>query len=77
MLVNASPAPLLYVGPTQINLQLPELTGSEASLAVRANGIASNQVTLPLSPVNPAIFMVGQTGYGTIVKANTDMLAMP
>ena len=76
--MNGSPAPLLYVGPTQINLQLPpELTGSEASLAVRANGITSNQVTLPLSPVDPAIFMVGQTGYGTIVKANTDILAMP
>ena len=35
--MNGSPAPLLYVGPTQINLQLPpELTGSEASLAVRS-----------------------------------------
>jgi uncharacterized protein (TIGR03437 family) len=78
VLVGGSPAPLLYVGPRQINLQLPpELSGSGAVLVVRANGVAAREVTIPLSPVDPAIFMVGETGYGTIVKANTDILAMP
>jgi uncharacterized protein (TIGR03437 family) len=78
VLVNGSPAPLLYVSARQINLQLPpELTGSAATLVVRADGIAANEVTVPLSSADPAIFMVGQTGYGTIVRANTDILAMP
>jgi uncharacterized protein (TIGR03437 family) len=78
VLVNGAPAPLFYVGPRQINLQLPpELGGATVSIVVRANGAAAREIPIPLASVDPATFQVGQTGYGTIVKANTDILAMP
>jgi uncharacterized protein (TIGR03437 family) len=78
VLVNGTPAPLLYVGPTQVNFQLPPgLTGESARIVVLLGEQPSAEITVGLAVADPAVFLVGQTGYGVITKANTDILAMP
>lgn len=55
--INGRPAPLLYVGPNQINGQIPYETASAAATAqVIANGISTARVPLTISPVSPRIF---------------------
>ncbi len=64
VLVNGTPANLLFVSPNQINFQVPwELTpGTAASISVTVNGGTSNAVTIPASNVltaGPAFFFIG------------------
>jgi len=61
--VDGERAPLLYVSPTQINLQIPyeysDRNGSTAWVRVaHANGTvtATNSIAFPLAPQNPGIF---------------------
>ena len=57
VLVNGAPVPLLYVSPAQINFQMPfEVSGSTASIAVRASGLTSATATVPLANEAPGIF---------------------
>jgi uncharacterized protein (TIGR03437 family) len=58
---DSSPATLLYVGATQINLQVPASLGSKtsASLVVTVDGSSSAPQTVALAPVWPAIFPNG------------------
>jgi uncharacterized protein (TIGR03437 family) len=55
---DGSAATLLYVGATQINLQVPASLGSKtsASLVVTVDGSSSAPLTVALTPVWPAIF---------------------
>ena len=54
--VNGVSAPLYYVSPTQINLQIPYGTSSStATLVVTSNGRTAT-MTLPVSAVAPGIF---------------------
>ena len=55
---DGSAATLLYVGATQINLQVPASLGSKtsASLVVTVDGSSSAPLTVALAPVWPAIF---------------------
>jgi uncharacterized protein (TIGR03437 family) len=55
------PATLLYVGDTQINLQVPASLGSKASatLVVTVDGVSSTPVTVPLAAAWPAVFAHG------------------
>jgi uncharacterized protein (TIGR03437 family) len=55
---DGSAAILLYVGATQINLQVPASLGSKtsASLVVTVDGSSSAPLTVALTPVWPAIF---------------------
>jgi hypothetical protein len=56
---NGVTAPLYFVSPTQINLQVPwELSGSTVRVVVVNNGVSSPVVTLPLGPAAPGIFEV-------------------
>lgn len=75
--VNNMPAPLLYVSPTQINLQVPYSAGMGPSvLGVNNNGAAGG-FQMPLAASSPAIYLnpdgsiagapsVQQGGYATL-----------
>ena len=64
--VNGIPAPLYFVSPAQVNLQIPyEATGGQAVVSVRYNGYesisASGPVGAPVNlfPTGPGIFVDG------------------
>ena len=75
VLVNGQPVPLYAVARTeageQVNFQLPwNLAGSStATIAVRAYGVTGPAIEVPLSPVQPEIFVVTPTVTGFIVWA--------
>ena len=60
VLLDGEPSPLLYVGETQINAQVPyEIAGrSSVQLAVSYGGIDSPRATLAVSPARPALFLI-------------------
>jgi uncharacterized protein (TIGR03437 family) len=64
--LNGITAPLSYVGPNQVNFQMPwELQGQpNAALVVVANGVSSQPQTVSLSAAAPAMFTVNQAGSG-------------
>ena len=58
VLVNGTPAPLLYVAEGQINAQMPVAVpaGQPVSLMVTNDGMASNTVALSIPPAAPGLF---------------------
>jgi uncharacterized protein (TIGR03437 family) len=55
--VNGKAAPLIYVGPQQINFQVPwETAVGNATVMVTANGVNSNSVTVPVLAAAPGVF---------------------
>ena len=60
VLLGGEPSPLLYVGETQINAQVPyEIAGrSSVQLVVSYGGINSLRATLSVSPARPALFLI-------------------
>jgi uncharacterized protein (TIGR03437 family) len=77
---DGSAATLLYVGATQINLQVPASLGSKtsATLVVTVDGSSSAPQTVALAPVWPAIFAHGvlnqdytENTAGTAAKAGS------
>ena len=63
--INGVAAPLLFVSGGQVNLQVPFATsGASATISVNNNGVASNNVTVPVAPSSPGIFSVDGTGFG-------------
>lgn len=76
-----APAPIYFVAPQQINVQIPwELSGqTQASLAVTVDGVSSTAQTVQLAPFAPAIFSMNQqgNGQGAILISNTDTIAAP
>ena len=58
---DGMPATLIYVGDTQINLQVPSALGSKnsASLVVTVDGVSSTPMTIVLAPAWPAVFPHG------------------
>jgi len=68
--INGIPAPLLYVSPGQINLQVPfEISGTVARIVVSNLGGVSEEVNVPAATVQPGVFFDGGTGLGAIVYA--------
>jgi uncharacterized protein (TIGR03437 family) len=66
-------APLFYVSPTQINLQVPvEATGTSATLLVNNGGLQGNTVTVPLASEAPGIFTTASSGSGQAAVLNAD-----
>ena len=67
-------APLLFVSPTQLNLQMPWEIDPNAGVVeavVVANGIASDPIELPVAPFSPGIFTF-DFGPGRAVATNLD-----
>ena len=58
VLVNGTPAPLVYVSDKQINAQMPlsSPTGQPVSVSVTNGGAVSNNVTVTIPPTAPGIF---------------------
>ena len=70
--VGGQPAPLIYVSPTQINLQVPfELTGATADIVISHPGGRSATITAPLASTQPGVFFSASTGLGAILQ-NSD-----
>jgi uncharacterized protein (TIGR03437 family) len=64
VLIGGIPAPLYYVGPGQINAQVPfELTAGETyQVVVNANGALSTPATIQLTPASSEIAIYAATG---------------
>jgi uncharacterized protein (TIGR03437 family) len=79
--IGAAGAPLFFVSPSQVNLQIPwELAGqAQASVIATVGGVASSQQTVSLVPFAPAIFAINQagSGQGAILISGTSQLAAP
>jgi uncharacterized protein (TIGR03437 family) len=61
LMVNGVPAPLYYVGPTQINFQVPfELQQGTASAVVKAGDSLSDPAAFSIGKTAPQIFVWGQ-----------------
>ena len=75
--INGKPAPLTYVGRTQINGQVPfETVASGAIAQVIANGTSGAQVPFVISQIAPRLFSgqgnicIAQNEDGTLITAN-------
>jgi uncharacterized protein (TIGR03437 family) len=79
--VGGVAAPLYFVTPTQVNLQIPwELAGqSQTSIVATVGGNLSNTQTVPLAPFSPGIFTIDSSGsgQGAILVSGTTNLAAP
>ena len=64
--INNVPAPLIFVGPNQINAIVPyQVAGqSTASLTVSLNGSTSAATSVQVVPTAPSIFTLSQNGSG-------------
>ena len=59
VVINGFAAPLLFVSPTQVNVQAPwELVPGPAPVTVLVHGVAGNTVSVNVAPVSPAIFAI-------------------
>jgi uncharacterized protein (TIGR03437 family) len=69
--VNGVAAPLLYVGPGQLNLQIPyETATGTALLAVSNNGLVATY-SFPVSASAPGLFTQNQQGTGPITAISS------
>jgi uncharacterized protein (TIGR03437 family) len=68
--VGGTQAPLFYVSPGQVNMQIPfGLTGSSVSLQARTGAAASNEVSVPLAATCPGVFFYddGQSPFRAVI----------
>ncbi len=81
VLISGQEAPLFYVGPGQVNAQVPaELSGDrQLQVVVETNGVPSAPEPVQTAGNRPGIFTLGGSfgDQGAILIANTDRLAMP
>lgn len=56
--INGRAAPLLFVSPAQINLQIPwEVATGSASVTALANGLLGNAITASIGDASPGVFV--------------------
>ena len=74
VLFDSVPAPLLYTSDGQLGAIVPySVDGKKGTqVQVRANGLTSDPVALPVTPAAPAIFSVDYTGSGQGAILNED-----
>ena len=60
VLINGSPAPLLYASSSQINFQMPLLDPGAASMSVERDGAGSAPVSVVVARSVPGIFAFGE-----------------
>ncbi len=80
--INAVDAPLYFVGPTQINFQVPYgLDAGDATMVVQANGLAKPPIAIRIANSSPGIFLQNGTDQGVIQNpdygVNTPSAAAP
>jgi len=80
VLVGEKEAPLFYVGPSQVNAQVPAEMEADRQLQVRieVNGVSSAPEPLQTAAARPGIFTLGPPygNQGAILIANSNKLAM-
>ena len=77
---NNIPAPILFVSPGQVNVQVPgAVAGGSATVVVTRNGVSSPPQPVQVGAVSPGIFASSQQGtlYGVAVNFNDNTLAWP
>jgi len=79
VLVNGTPAPLLYVSPAQINCQAPYETpvGTPVQVVVVANGVSGLPIMVTFSAYAPTVFTYPRTASSTdpvITHANNTLV---
>jgi len=73
VLLNGTPAAVLFAGAAQINFVSPgAITGQTATIQVACNGTVIGTAAMPLLTVNPAIFTQTGTGNGPGSIVNQD-----
>jgi uncharacterized protein (TIGR03437 family) len=76
--VNGIPAPLFFVSPGQINIQVPwnvlpdGVEGGLATVVVNRGQAQSTERSVRIASVSPAIFTVGTDGEGNAIAINPD-----
>ncbi len=69
--INGIPSPLLYVSPTQINLQVPfDLGGGSAEIQLETSAGAAAPVSVALASTQPGVFFDFASGIGAIVNVD-------
>ena len=78
VLVNGTPAPLYYVSPTQINVQLPySLTaGQTATVQVVAGGVKGNLRPVTIAASTPRLLVLS-SGYALAFNLSDGSLPLP
>ena len=76
--IGGQDAPLFFVGPEQINAQMPfeVSTGDSVLVAISVGGLLTAPQNYLIAPTQPGIFDVGG-GQGAVLIANTDILVAP
>jgi uncharacterized protein (TIGR03437 family) len=73
VLVNGTPASLLYVSATQLSAEVPNgVTGANAQLVVQYQGLNSAPVSVPLTTASPALFTANSSGSGQALAVNAN-----
>lgn len=71
--VNGVAAPLFFVSPGQINIQVPFATsGASANVIVNRGSSNSNTVATPVAPSSPGVFTQNVTGIGPGIITHAD-----
>ena len=76
VLINGTPAPLLFVSATQINWMAPfDLPSDQAEIFITSAAGSGDAVTLPVRAAQPGIFFDLQTGFGAILNSSNQHAA--
>lgn len=76
--INGIPAPLYFVSPGQVNVQVPwnvlpqDVNTGTVNVVVSRGQVASNAEPVQIAPVSPAIFALGPDGAGNAIAVNPD-----
>jgi uncharacterized protein (TIGR03437 family) len=76
VLVGGKPAPLFYLGNSQINLQIPSGTATSGTVEVTVQRTDTGQIlgdsNIAMNTVSPALFTVNGQGSGQVAALNQD-----
>jgi uncharacterized protein (TIGR03437 family) len=73
VLVNGTPASLIYVSAAQLSAIIPNgASGANAQVVVQYQGQSSAPVSVPLTTASPALFTANSSGSGQALAVNTD-----
>ena len=71
MLINGTPAPLIYTSATQVEALVPDsVSGGTAQVTVTYQGQTSASFPVPVAPTAPGIFTQDATGQGHAATIN-------
>jgi uncharacterized protein (TIGR03437 family) len=73
VLVNGTPASLIYVSAGQLSAIIPNgIAGASAQLVAQYQGLNSAPVTVPVTVASPALFTANSSGSGQALAVNSD-----